>query len=164
MVSKPSRPALLGETRQSKKNEFDDHIFAPNTETSGKITTELEHEDELEENSMTVYVKTISGKTISIKCDKKQKEDTVSKKVDMKTSIFQHITFLVHQGKVLNDKKTVEENNIWSRSYDRNVSEIVGGMEENDRRKQMKRWTNFCRQSAIQSDHSFKEWTQPLRK
>ena len=44
-------------------------------------TTELEHKDEFEENSMTVYVMTISGKTISIKCDKKQKADTVSEKV-----------------------------------------------------------------------------------
>ena len=47
-----------------KNYEFDDYIFAPTPETSGKITTELEHEDELEENSMTVYVKTISGKTM----------------------------------------------------------------------------------------------------
>ena len=61
--------------------EFDDYIFALTTETSEKINTELEHEDELEENSMTVYVKTISGKTISIKCDKKQESDTVSKKL-----------------------------------------------------------------------------------
>ena len=42
------------------------------TETSEKINTELEHEDELEENSTTEYVKTISGKTINIKCDRKQ--------------------------------------------------------------------------------------------
>ena len=46
-----------------------------------KFTTELEHKDEFEENYMTVYVKTISGKAIRIKCDKKQKADTVSKKL-----------------------------------------------------------------------------------
>ena len=45
---------------------------------NGKTTTELELEDEAEEDGMTVYLKTISGKTISIKCDKKQKADTVS--------------------------------------------------------------------------------------
>ena len=38
---------------------------------NAKNTTEPEHEDEFEDNYMTVYVKTISGKTIRIKCDKK---------------------------------------------------------------------------------------------
>ena len=47
---------------------------------------------------MTVYVKTNSEKTTSIKCDKKQKADTVSQKVEMKTSIPQGITYLVPQG------------------------------------------------------------------
>ena len=36
---------------------------------------------------MTVYVKTISGKTISIKCDRKQEADAAPEKVEMKTSI-----------------------------------------------------------------------------
>ena len=75
---------------QFKKNECDDYIFTIFMEVNGKNTTELEHKDEFEENYMTrialrvptltVYVKTISGKTIRIKCDKKQKADTVSKK------------------------------------------------------------------------------------
>ena len=42
-------------------------------EVNGKNTTEPEQKDEFEENYMTVYVKAISGKTIRIKCDKKQK-------------------------------------------------------------------------------------------
>ena len=41
----------LGAQQSTKHHEFDDCIFAPTTETSGKITTELGHEDELEENS-----------------------------------------------------------------------------------------------------------------
>ena len=44
-------------------------------EVNGMNTTEPEHKDEFEEKYMTVYVKTISGKTIRIKCDKKQKAD-----------------------------------------------------------------------------------------
>ena len=68
-------------THQFKKNyEFDDYIFTIPTEVNGRNTTEPEREDEFEENYMTVHVKTISGKTIRIKCDKKQKADTVSKK------------------------------------------------------------------------------------
>ena len=42
-----------------EKNEFDDYIFAFTTEVNGK---------------------TISGKTIRTKCDKKQKSDTVFRK------------------------------------------------------------------------------------
>ena len=78
------------------------------TEISGKTTTELE--DDLEENCMRVYVRTINGETISIKCDRKQKAATVWEKVERKTSISRGMTFLAHQGKMLNDKKTIQEN------------------------------------------------------
>ena len=50
-------------------------------EVNGKNTTEPEHKDEFEENYMTVYVKTISGKIIRINCDKKQNADGVLKKL-----------------------------------------------------------------------------------
>ena len=97
---------------RSRKYEFDGNIVAFTTETNGKITTELEREEEPEEHGMTVCVKTINGKTISIKCDKEHKAHTVSEKVKMNTSIFGGMTYLVHHGKVLNDKKMIKENNI----------------------------------------------------
>ena len=50
-----------------EKYKFHNCIFAFTTEMNGKITTELELEDEPQESSMTVCVKTINGKTISIK-------------------------------------------------------------------------------------------------
>ena len=65
---------------QSNKNdecddyifEFEnDYIFVFAIEVNEKTTTELDNA--LEENYMTVYVKTINGKTTSIKCDRKQK-------------------------------------------------------------------------------------------
>ena len=77
-----------------KEYEFDDYIFAFATEISGKTTIELE--DELEENCMTVFVRTINGKTISIKCDRKQDAATVSEKVERKTSIPRGMTHIVH--------------------------------------------------------------------
>ena len=58
--------------------KLDNYNFAITTEDSGKITANLEHEDdlvhedELEENCMTVYVRTINGKTIRIKCHREQ--------------------------------------------------------------------------------------------
>ena len=97
---------------------------------NGKITTELELEDEPEENGMTVYVKTITGKTIIIKCDKKHKEDTVSEKDEMKTSTPRGITYLVHQGKVQNDMKTTEENNIGREATIEMSLRLLGEMEK----------------------------------
>ena len=47
--------------------EFDVYIFALATEVTGKTIVEPEHE--IEENELTIYVRTSSGTTISIKCD-----------------------------------------------------------------------------------------------
>ena len=69
------------EIHQFEKNyEFNDCIFATSTEVNGKNTTEPEHEDEFKEKNMTLYVKTISGKTIRIKRDMKQKADPIPEK------------------------------------------------------------------------------------
>ena len=80
---------------------------------------------------MTVHEKTISGKTISVNCDKKQKADKVSKKVKMKTSIPQGITYHVYQGKVLNDKKK-GKNNIGSEAMIERSLRLSGGTEESE--------------------------------
>ena len=50
--------------------EFDLHIFALATEVTGK--TIVEPEGEIEENKMTIYVRTTSGKTVSIESVKKK--------------------------------------------------------------------------------------------
>ena len=91
-----------------KIHEFDVCTFAPATEVTGKSIFELE--DVIEENSMTIYVRTISGKTISIKCDKKQKAATMMEKVERRSSIPRGMMYLAHR--VLNGKKTTEENKI----------------------------------------------------
>ena len=78
---------------------------------------------------MTVYVKTISGKTISIKCDKAESRYSIGK-FFMKTSIRRGITYLVHEGKVLNDKKTTEENNIGAEPTIEMSLILLGGMEK----------------------------------
>ena len=61
---------------------------------------------------MTVYVRTINGKTISIKWDRQQKTARILETVETKTSIPRDMMYLVSQGKVLNDKVTMEENSI----------------------------------------------------
>ena len=55
-----------------KLYEFDLHIFTHSNEPAGK--TIVEPEGETEKNKLTIYVRTSSGKTISIKCDKNRKQ------------------------------------------------------------------------------------------
>ena len=44
--------------------EFDSYIFTHSNEVTGKTT--VEPEDETEKNKLTIYVRTSSGKTVSI--------------------------------------------------------------------------------------------------
>ena len=83
------------------------------TEVSEKTTIELD--DSLEENYTTFYVKTINGKIISIKCDKKQKAATFSDEVERRSSIPRGMTYLEHQEKVMNEEKTIEEQKLRSK-------------------------------------------------
>ena len=119
---------------QSNKNyecddyifEFDnDYIFVFATEVNEKTTIELD--DVLEENFITVYVKTINGKTISIKCDEKQKSATISDEVERRSAIPRGVTY-----KVMNEKKTIEKNNIGAETTIEMSLRLLGGMDESD--------------------------------
>ena len=81
---------------------------------------------------MTVYVKTINGKTISMKCDRKQKAATISDEVERRSSIPRGMTYLVHQGKVMNEKKTKRENNIGAETTIEMSLRLLGGTDESD--------------------------------
>ena len=48
----------------------------------------------------------------------------------MKTSIPRGITYLTHQGKKLNDKKTTKENNIGAEAAIEMSLRLLGGMEK----------------------------------
>ena len=124
---------------QSNKNyvsddytfEFEnDNIFVFADEVSEKTTIELDNA--LEENYMTVYVKTINGKTINIECDKKQKAPTISDEVERRSSIPRGMTYLVHHGKMLNEKKTTEENNSGTETTIEISLRLLGGMEQSE--------------------------------
>ena len=51
-------------------------------------------------------------------------------KIEMKTSIPRGLTIFTHQGKVLNDKKTREENNIGAEATIEMSLRLLGGMEK----------------------------------
>ena len=58
-----------------------------------------ETDDMLEENYMTVYVKMIYEKTISIKCDRNMTAAVTSDEVDRRSLISRDMIRLVHKGK-----------------------------------------------------------------
>ena len=105
--------------------EFDHYIFAYSNEFAGKIIVEPEGENE--KNMITIYVRTSSGKTSSIKCDKKRKAE-----VEIRSTIPRSMTYLVHHGKVLNEKGTIEENNIGTETTIDMSLRLLGGMEKSE--------------------------------
>ena len=111
-----------------------------------------------------MYVNTISGKTIRIKCDKKQKADTVSKTFGMRTATPLGITYLTHQGKMLKNKKTIEENNIEVESTIEMSMRLLGRMDENsseteEERENMRKLEETSKGKSRLSDESvMKRW------
>ena len=103
-----------------------DYIFEFATEVNEENTNE--NDDLLEETYMTIYVKMINGKTISIQCEGKQTAAVISDKVERRSLIPRDMTYLVHKGKVMSGKKTIEENNIALEMSLR----LLGGMEMNE--------------------------------
>ena len=77
----------------------------------GDYTTEFEKENDdlLEETFMTIYVKTINGKTVSIKCGGKMTAAVTSDEVERRSSIPRDMTYLVHKGKVKSEMKTIRK-------------------------------------------------------
>ena len=61
------------------------------------------------ENNMTVYVKTISGKTIIVNCDKKQRAETIAETADRRAAIPRDMMFPANQGKVLMKRKQLKK-------------------------------------------------------
>ena len=62
-----------------------------------------------EETYMTIYVKTINGKTIRIKCEGKQTAAVISEEVERRSLIPGDMTYLVRRGRVMSEKKTIKE-------------------------------------------------------
>ena len=106
-----------------KLYEFDHYIFTYSKEFAGKILVEPEGENE--KNMITIYVRTSSGKTISIKCE----AVSILDEVERRSTIPRSMTYLVHHGKVLNEKRTIEENNIGTETTIDMSLRLLGGMD-----------------------------------
>ena len=113
--------------RSNKGYKFQNHICALATEDNYKIL-----ENGVEKPDMTVYVKTISGKTITVNCDRRQNAKRIMEILERKTSIPRDQLYLVNQGKVLIEKKTIEESNIEAGATIEMSLRIKGGMEKEE--------------------------------
>ena len=91
-----------------------------------------ENDDMLEENHMTVYVKMIIGKTISIKYHRNMTAAVISDEVERRSLIPRDMIRLVRKGKMLNEKKTMKENNIEVKATIEMSLRLLGGMEANE--------------------------------
>ena len=127
-----SHDAWQNQTAHQSIKIFDVYIFAPTTWVTGKTIFELE--DENEKNMMTIYVSPSSGKTISIKCDKKRKAMSILDEAERSSAIPRSMTYLAHHGKALNEKRTTEENNIGTETTTDMSLRLLGGMEKSELR------------------------------
>ena len=57
---------------------------------------------------MTVYVRTISGKTISVTCDKRQGTTRIKDESERRTKIPKALQHLVNQGSTLSERDDLE--------------------------------------------------------
>ena len=79
------------------------------------------------ENDMTVHVK-----TIIVRCNKKQRAETMAETVERRAAIPRDMMYLVNQGKVLKEKKTIEENDIGMDTTVVMSFRLLDGMEMNE--------------------------------
>ena len=148
--------------------EFEnDYIFVFATEVNEKTTIELD--DVPEENYVTVYVKTTQWKdNHCTKCDKKQKAASFSEEVERRSWIPRGMTYLVHHGTVMNEKKTIEENNIGAGTTIEMSLRLLGGMDESDmkdtseteegeKRENWKKQVKANRRERAKNQHSYKK-------
>ena len=90
------------------------------------------NDDVLEENYLTVYVKTINRKTISISYYENMKAAVMLEEVERRTTIPRDMTRLIHKGKAINGKKSMKDNNIKANEMIEMSLRLLGGMEANE--------------------------------
>ena len=101
-------------------------------EENGEIPDEGKNKDREVNFYMMVYVETTNGKTIGIKCDRRQSIVRIMDDVARKTRIPKDLQYLVNQGKAMNEKKTFEESNIEAETTIEMTLRPQGGMKNHE--------------------------------
>ena len=108
--SKPKHGKTRTQTQahQPKSYELQDHFFKNLVEDNYTISNEGMNEVNEKLFYMTVYVRTISGKTISVTCDKRQGTTRIKDESDRRTKIPKALQHLVNQGGTLSERDDLE--------------------------------------------------------
>ena len=77
---------------------------------------------------VTVYVRTISGETISTRCNRRQSITRIKDEIERKTKIPEALQHLSNQGKILSERKTIQENNMMNKATLEMTLRLQGGM------------------------------------
>ena len=85
------------------------------------------NDDVLEKDNLTVYVKTINKKTISICYYDSMKAAVMWEEVERRTTIPRDMTRLTHKGKSINGKKSMKDNNIKANETIEMSLRLLGG-------------------------------------
>ena len=79
---------------------------------------------------MTVYVRTISGKTISMRCDRRQSITRIKDEIERKTKIPKALQHLSKKAKTLIERKTIQEKTIMKEATLEMTLGLQGGLKE----------------------------------
>ena len=122
---------------------------------------------------MTVYVRTISGKTISIKCDKRQGITRIKDEIERRTKIPKALQHLVNQGTTVSERKTIEGSNIKNETTLEMTLRLQSGMKEDEMmtsaesaedRKLRRKRSNFEKYNSVTTRSTKKGNKQRLKK
>ena len=75
---------------------------------------------------------TISGKTTSIRCDRRQSTTRIKDELERKTKVPKALQHLSNQGKTLSERKTIQESNILNEATLEMTLGLQGGMKEDE--------------------------------
>ena len=113
--------------------EFHEYLFKLAVEESGTIFNEGMNNEREKYFYMTVYVRTINGKTTSIRCNRSQNITRIKDEVDRNTKMPKALQHLSNQGKALSERKNIQENNIINEM----TLGLQGGMKEDEMREEL---------------------------
>ena len=115
---------------QNYVNQITD-VYNYKSETEGKCEYSDDDRKQLSDSSakeregaaktITVFMKMIGRKTISVSCDTKQQMKQIKMQVTRRRKILVKMLCLVSQGKILKDENTIEDHNIKDKRNDRSI-------------------------------------------